>query len=78
MTKIAVSLDLWRKDLVDADIGQNYKKHQLVLLMFVIFLYVEWLFDPQRGPEKSNFWIILAQRPVMSSFGGRSYLPKCY
>ena len=39
-------------------------------------LYVEWLFEAQRGPEKSNFWIILAQRPVMSSFGGRRYLPK--
>ena len=37
VTKIAVSLDLWHKNVVDADIGQNYKKHQLVLLMFVIF-----------------------------------------
>ena len=50
--------------------------HQLVLLLFVIVLYVEWLFEAQRSPEKGNFWLILAHRSVVSSFGGRRKSPK--
>ena len=50
--------------------------HQLVLLLFVIVLYVEWLFEAQRSPEKGNFWLILAHRPVVSSFGERRKWPK--
>ena len=43
------SLDLWHKDLVEEESIQNYKKHQLVLLLFVIVLHVEWLFKAQIG-----------------------------
>ena len=46
-------------------------EHQLVLLLFVIVLHVEWLFKAKSGPDKGNFWSILTQRSVMSSFGGR-------
>ena len=46
-----------------------------MLLPFVIVLHVEWLFEAQRGPEKDNFWLILAHRPVVSSFGGRKKWP---
>ena len=46
-------------------------EHQLVLLLFVIVLHVEWLFKAQSGPDKGNFWLILTHRSVMSSFGGR-------
>ena len=56
-------------------------EHQLVLLIFVIVLHVEWLFivlrverlfKAQSGPDKGNFWLIHSKiRSVMSSFGGR-------
>ena len=42
-----------------------------MLLLFVIVLHVEWLFEAQSGPDKGNFWLILTHRSVMSSFGGR-------
>ena len=49
-------------------------EHQLVLLIFVIVLHVEWLFivlrverlfKAQSGPDKGNFWLILTHRSVM-------------